>query len=143
MRLWGTFVRKSHVALPSALAIPDAQLALTLGAEGPDAPITNAAVKFIGDLSLHALMTKWGIREKGKLGGARDAADDGPIDPEALAAQAREELSAWHESGRQLLLTENVCSRLSADEIRTFDGALDSMLAQWRRGLKDLLTPSA
>jgi hypothetical protein len=101
--------------------------------------------KFVGDKSLNELLREHGIKDAKALGGKREKAeaDAAPIDPEQLAAQSREELSAWHEQGRQLLITDNVCSHLSADEIRAFDESLDAMLSQWRRGLKHTLKKSA
>jgi hypothetical protein len=145
MRIWNIFLKKSGVAVPADMAIAETQLALALRDEGPAREITTAAVKFIGDLSLHALMAKWGVRDKTLLGGARSRGDREPldIDPERLHAHAREEISAAVESLRHLLLIENICVRLTPEEVRAIDVSLDVMLTTWRRGLGKLLKAKA
>lgn len=142
MRLWAAFVREAKVALPKELAIPDAQLALSLGGgEGPAAEVTAAALRFVGDLSLHALLVEHEVRDKKKLGGAREGADakPGPVDPEQLAAHAKAELTDAVETLRQLLLTDNVSTVLSKEEIRAVDQSIHGIHTQWRRHVRDAL----
>jgi hypothetical protein len=103
----------------------------------------DKVLEFTADKSLRGLQLELGLLlNRPKLGGARPRGGDAApvvVDPEKLHAQAREELAAWHEQGRQLLLTENICSRLQAEEIRAFNRSLDAMLTQWRRGIKKLI----
>lgn len=139
------FLEQTKAVKPEFLAVPGDQLALSIeSAEGCCREFMDQVVEYVGDLSLNELLNREHIKDAKKLGGKREATgEDAPIDPEQLAAQAREELSVWHETGRQLLLTDNLCSRLTRDEIRTFESSLSDMLAQWRRGLKDTLKQSA
>jgi len=145
MRLATVALAKTSATKPELLAVLGDQTELSLEPADANARrFMDKLVKFVGTKSLNELLRDHGIKDGKKLGGARDKADaEAPIDPEQLAEQAREELSAWHETGRQLLLTDNLCSRLAPDEILTFDDALDAMLAQWRRGLKDTLAKPA
>jgi hypothetical protein len=145
MRLAVAAIQKTKATVPEILALPGDQKELALESTDETARhLMQKLATWVGDRSLNEMLCDLGIKAAGKLGGAREKSDDdAPIDPEQLAAQAREELSAWHEMGRQLLLTDNVCSRLTPDEIRALDESLDAMLAQWRRGLKETLAKPA
>jgi hypothetical protein len=144
MRLAVAAIQKTKATVPEILALPGDQKELALESVDETARhLMEKLAAWVGDRSLNEMLCNLGIKADGKLGGAREKSDDdAPITPEQLAAQTREELSAWHEMGRQLLLTDNVCSRLTPDEIRALDESLDAMLAQWRRGLKDTLKRS-
>ena len=147
MRLATTFIAAAKVSKPELLALPGDQAELSLEpADATARHFMDKVGKFVGECSLNELLDKHHIKGSGKLGGKHESDDDAPepvIDPEQLAEQAREELAAWHEAGRQLLLTENICSRLSQDEIRNFSSSLDAMLAQWHRGLGKILKASS
>lgn len=108
--------------------------------------LSEAVRKFVGDLSWTELLETHGIREGGKkLGGARTAGAEGEpeaIDPELLAQLKREELSAWLENGRQLLVKENACQHLKPEDVRAVDASAAALLAEWRKGVAQILKAS-
>ncbi len=142
IKLFKEFQEETGVALPAGASVPDAQLALQLGRDAAEAEVVNAAIKFVGSKSLHALMVEYEVREKPKLGGKRVTKKPAPAtitDAEQLALQTREELGSWIERGRQLLLRENVCQHLPAEQIRAFADSLNALRTDWRSKLGDLL----
>jgi len=144
MALARIFTDEEKIALPPQFAIPDAQTALQLTGDAVTEEIVRAAVKFIGDLSLHALMAKWEVRDKKLLGGARPGAEKDTRTEEEKLTELREkvrlELGAWLASGRQLLITENCCQYLSgAEEIEAFHGQLLDLKAEFTSAIKPLL----
>lgn len=145
MKLATVFVAKARVTKPDLLALPGDQTQLLLeGGEGEAREFFSKLSKFVGGKSLNELLSDHGIKGAKKLGGARATTDDNPPPPavptaEELAAQAKTELADWMEQGRQLLITDNVCSRLAGADVRAFASALDSMLKHWRRGSAAIL----
>ena len=145
MKLATVFVGKAKVTAPDVLALPGDQTQLALeGGEGEARNFFGKLSKFVGTKSLNELLGEHGIKGTKKLGGARATTDDNPPPPavptaEELAAQAKTELADWMEQGRQLLITDNVCSRLAGADVRAFASALDSMLKHWRRGSAAIL----
>jgi hypothetical protein len=146
MKLATTFVAKAKVTAPDVLALPGDQTQLALeGGEGEARVFFSKLSKFVGSKSLNELLAEHEIKTGKKLGGKREAGetdeDAPPAVPTAedLAAQAKTELSDWLEQGRQLLITDNVCSRLEAQDLQSFAGALDAMLAHWKRGARTIL----
>lgn len=145
MQLGLVFVEKTKAKKPEILALPGEQVELALdGMEGAQRQIFAKAQKFVGDLSLTELFEKHGLKEVKKLGGKRTAADDGedakePVTPEQLTARAREDLAEWIATGRQLLLTDNVCQHLAPADIRSLDDGLKALCAEWRAAMKKTL----
>jgi hypothetical protein len=143
MKLACAFVAKARVTPPDILALPGAQTELALdGLEAPQRRFVEKAVKFVGKHSLHELFLAHGIKEAKKLGGLREKgeAPAAPVlDAGQLSAHAKAELSAAVEALRQLLLTDNVCQHLEADEVRALDQSLAGILSRWRAGLKKTL----
>lgn len=137
MRLWGVFVKETETAVPAGLAIPDAQLALQLGKETDD-EIVRAALSFVGDLSLFALMIEHDVREKKKLGGARTkgAARDAQIDAEQLRILKRDEASEVLARARALYVEENLFQHLSVDESRAVLAGLEALVTEVRDALR-------
>lgn len=140
MRLWEAFVKKTKVALPAAMAIPDAQLALALPGGDDGNEVAKAALNFVGDMSLDALMREHDVRGKKKLGGKRTATakKEKPPTEEQLAAQAKGEISLVVEGLRTVLITDNLTVRLDDGEIVALDKNIDAILAKWRRSTKAL-----
>lgn len=147
MRLATVFIGKAKVTAPDVLALPGDQTQLALeGGEGEARAFFGKLSKFVGTKSLNELLSEHQIKGTKKLGGKRETEEeddttDTPLVPtaEELAAQAKTELADWVEQGRQLLLTDNVCSRLASADVRAFASALDSMLGHWRRGARAIL----
>ena len=143
MRLWGVFVRETKVALPAAMAIPDAQMALALPGGDAGDEITKAALAFVGDFSLHALMQEHGVFATKKLGGKRTraggTAKPKPPTAEELAAGARRDISAAVEQLRQALVKDNLCRHLPDPEVRALNQNIEALLTKWRRGVKAAL----
>lgn len=147
MRLATVFIGKAKVTAPDVLALPGDQTQLLLeGGEGEARAFFGKLSKFVGTKSLNELLSEHQIKGAKKLGGKREAAEsDEPTDTppvptaEELAAQTRTELAEWIEHGRQLLIHDNVCSRLAGADVRAFASALDSMLKHWRRGSAAIL----
>lgn len=148
MRLALAFVEKAGVSKPDLLALPGDQTNLAID-ESDEAQRRFFAKleKFVGQSSLSELLEKHGIKGQPKLGGARlpegqdddESADTPPADPEALAAQKREELSRWVEEGHRLLITENACQHLAPEDVRGFATGLDALHRTWRGAVKQLL----
>jgi hypothetical protein len=141
MRLALVFVENCKITKPLMLAMPGDQTELQLdGMQGQQRAFYERAMKFVGRLSISELLDKHGIKQAKKLGGARSAGQQkgeaAPIDPEQLAAHARTEISEAIELLRQLLLTDNVCQYLSAEEISAADESLHTILKRWRAALK-------
>lgn len=140
MRLALVAVEKSKATKPELLALPGDQTELALD-RGDDSAkrMMGKLAKFVGEQSLNDLLREHGIKETAKRGGARtpNADDDTPEPPtpEELAALAKTELAEWLDHGRQLLLTDNLCSRMLSADIKAFAAAVSETLARWRRGL--------
>jgi hypothetical protein len=144
MSLALTFVEKSKANLPEVLALPEVQTDLPLDQQqGPSAEILGKAYAFVGDCSLNELLDKHGIKGKGKLGGARESDDaEKPIKTaEELAAQKLEEISAWLDTGKQLLVEENALQHLTAtpETIRAIVSELSTLAKRLSSGLGPLL----
>ncbi len=97
MKLAITYVEKTKLALPERIEIPDAQIALALDdASSSDREMVTKAVSFIGELSLHELMIKHGIRGVGlktELTEAAAVTDDlSSLPPEEQVRIRRERL---------------------------------------------------
>lgn len=96
MKLALTFVERTKLALPERFNIPDAQLALTLDdARGTEKEMVTRALSFIGELSLHELMIKHGIRAVGlkkDLTEEASEADDSNLPVEEQIRRRREQL---------------------------------------------------
>lgn len=118
MKLALTYVEKTKLALPERLNIPDAQLALSLDdATGTEKEMVTRALVFIGELSLHELMIKHGIRAVGlkkdltEDDGSDVAFDDLPIEEQLQRRRDEvfggtiEHLSCLHKT---LTLTDNL-----------------------------------
>lgn len=142
MRLALAFVEKAGVSKPDLLALPGDQTNLAID-ESDEAQrrFFSKLEKFVGQSSLSELLEKHGIKGQPKLGGARlpEGQDDESADPEALAAQKREELSRWVEEGHRLLITENACQHLAPEDVRGFATGLDALHRTWRGAVKQLL----
>lgn len=147
MRLATVAVEKSKATRPELLALPGDQAQLTLDTcEGEAKQFMEKLSKFVGEQSLDELLRKHEIRTTAKLGGAHeqdgdgtDAVDTTPPTPEELATRAKTELSDWLDHGRQLLITDNVCSSMQPADIKAFDHALGETLAHWRRGVSAIV----
>ena len=146
MRLALAFVEKSGVSKPDLLALPGDQTSLAIDA-GDDAQRRFFAKleKFVGQSSLSELLAKHDIKGQPKLGGARlpdgqdDESDDAPpADPETLAAQKREEISAWIAKGRALLVAENACQFLGTDDQRSVLEGIDALRTDLREALRHI-----
>ncbi len=142
MRLWGVFVRETKVAVPKQLAIPDAQLALALDAKATQDELVGAALNFVGEQSLHALMVEKDVIGTKALGGKRTkGGNDKPAAPtaEELERQAKADISLAVEGLRAVLITDNMCRHLEAKDIRSLDTELNGLVARWRRAVKSAL----
>ena len=150
MRLALAFVEKSGVSKPDLLALPGDQTSLAIDA-GDEAQrrFFTKLEKFVGQSSLSELLAKHDIKGQPKLGGARlpEGQDEDELgsdpDPEALAAQKREEISAWLAQGRALLVSENACQFLGADDQRSVLDGIDALRTDLREALRHLITPPA
>lgn len=145
MRAATACVEETNLSAPDLLALPAVNLnKLAAPAKPALAPFMSKVDSFCGDLTFAELLDKHGIKETKKLGGARPAGTEPDIlvvDPEQLAAQKREELSAWLEQGRQLLLKENVCKAIKPEDTRAFDSGLTTLTSQWRAAIGNILKP--
>jgi hypothetical protein len=144
MRLALVAVAATDATKPELLALPGDQAELHLDTTAAEAHHFMAKLgRFVGERSLNELLREHGIKDSKPTGGRRERtaaqADAEPITPERLAAQAREELSEWCELGRQLLITDNVCSHLQPEEVRAFYDGLHSMLEHWRKHMRTIL----
>lgn len=141
MKLALVFIDKAKATKPELLACPGDQAELALeGMEGEQRRFTAKARKFVGKLNLSELLDAHDIKGGKKLGSAREAGE-APAEPtpEERALQTAEELGAWLTQGRQMLITENVCQHLSADQIRSVADSLNALRTDFRSGLGDLL----
>ncbi len=140
MKLALVFIDKSKATKPELLACPGDQTELAIeGQQGLQRQFTLKANKFTAGLSLSELLDKYEIKSGAKLGGARGAAEKEDATPEQLAARARTDLSDWVTQGRQLLLQDNVCQWLPAEDTRAVADSLDALRTEWRASLKRLL----
>jgi hypothetical protein len=115
MRLWLVF--RDQAQLDAAkLTIPDPQRALAKSGAAHEA-IVKAALAFVGDLSLHALMVEHDVREQPKLGGRRQGGAGGagtkPQDAEQLYLFSRDEIGAAITHAEKILLKENKLQHLA------------------------------
>jgi len=142
MKLGSVFVETARLSKPELLAVPGDKTDLALVPADAEAKrFMEKAQKFVGDLSLNELMDEYGIKEKKKLGGARDGgADDGKIDPERMAEMKREEASECLQRAEQLFVDENIFQHLKPEERRVVVEKLESITSKARAALK---TPSA
>lgn len=148
MQLAMVFLETGKVELPNLLSLPGDQQRLDLAGSKEETArkLFDAVHKFTAGLPLNELLTKHELKKAPKLGGARlpegqddESADTPPADPEALAAQKREELSRWVEEGHRLLITENACQHLAPEDVRGFATGLDALHRTWRGAVKQLL----
>ena len=143
MRLARVLAEATEFSADDLRALANGKNSLALAPKKSVAAKLDAAVKdFVGELSWGELLAKYKITDAKKIGGARES--DKPaapvtVDAEQLAAQTKTELAAWLETGRQLLVQENVCTRLAADDIRQFAGSLKALDTEFRTALPTLL----
>lgn len=145
MALALVFLAKAKITKPVQLALPGEQTALLIDGPASDSALMlKKAQKFVAEKSLSELLAEHEIK-KAKLGGKRTPREDGddepkaPATPEQRALQTAEELGAWLTQGRQLLIKENVCQHLPADQIRAFADSLNALRTDFRAGLGNLL----
>lgn len=153
MQLAMVFLETGKVELPNLLSLPGDQQRLDLAGSKEETArrLFDAVHKFTAGLPLNELLTKHELKKAPKLGGARlpegqdddESADTPPADPEALAAQKREEISAWLAQGRALLVSENACQFLAADDQRSVLDGIDALRTDLRAALRHLITPPA
>ena len=103
-------------------AISTGDLTLTLKSEAME-KLAAAATKFLDGRTWGELLADLDIRDKPKLGGARNvtpAAPDEPADAETLYVTARDEIGGVISTAERLLLTENQLQHLVGheDEVR-------------------------
>jgi hypothetical protein len=107
--------------------------------------IAQAAEKFVGDLSWIELLEQHGIREKGKLGGARTApaasAKGEAPDPEQLYLFARDEIGRVIQGAEQVLVSENPLQHLVGhpEELRGTVESLRTLADKVEAAAKPLL----
>ncbi len=140
MRLWKAFTGGIKLLNGKPIEIPDAQLALAK----PEGPVIEAALKFVGDLSLHALMIEHGVRDTKKLGGARTKGAGGEtqaLDAEQLYLFARDEIGGILTAAEQLFLKDNKLLHLSGhpEEIRGVVEGFRSLADKLKKAAKDML----
>lgn len=145
MRIASVCVEKARVTKPELLALPGDQIDLPLESTADEARrFVEKVEKFVGGLSFNQLLEKYDIKTSKKIGGARsakgnDSDEDEPIDPEQIAAQTREELSSALGALRYLLIEENVCQRLTKDDISSFESSLSALTKEWHAAMKKTL----
>lgn len=146
MRLWLVFAKQAKLGEAKAVELPDAQLALA--GKAADAKVVKAALKFVGELSLHALMTEHGVREAKKLGGARKAGDDGEgeqLDAEQLYLFKRDEIGGVLQQAKQLLVDDNALQHLAGhpEEIAGVVAGLRELADKVEAAARPLIKPAA
>ncbi len=144
MRLAAAFVTCMNVSRPEILALPGDQKALALEpADATARRFMEKAANFVGDRSLNELLDHLHIKDRKPLGGARDAAKDTRTEVEKLAElqeTVRAELASWITTGRQLLITENVCQHLSCPaEIAAIHDQLLDLKTEFTKAIQPLL----
>jgi hypothetical protein len=143
MRLWLVF--RDQAQLDAAkLTIPDPQRALAKSGAAQEA-VVKAALAFVGELSLHALMVEHDVREQPKLGGRRQGGAGGagtkPQDAEQLYLFSRDEIGAVITHAEKLLLKENKLQHLAGhpEEIAGVVKGLRDLADQVEAAAKPLL----
>jgi hypothetical protein len=145
MRLALIFVQASKITKPLMLAMPGDQTELALDSmQGQQRAFYERAMKFVGRHSISELLDKHGIKETGKLGGKRAAAGGGkpgPIDPDQLYLQARDEIGLTLSQAETLLLKENRLQHLAGhpEEIRGVVAALRELANKVEAAAKPIL----
>lgn len=137
------FLSESRVTAPELRALPlhDATLAVK---DAAGRRIDAAAEKFVGDRSWGELLTDYGVKDGGKLGGARTAgarkADTVP-DEETLYLFARDEIGGALAQVETLLVTENRLQFLAKhpDEVRGVIYSLRTLTQKVESAAKDFL----
>lgn len=132
MRLALVFAEESRLSKPELLALPVDSTELALdSADAVARKLMDKALKFVGEKSLNELLGEHGIRDQGKLGGARAkaaAAAPTPPDEEQLYLFARDEIGGVLQRAEELLVTENQLQYLARQpaEVR---GVVESLRA--------------
>lgn len=142
MRLARELASSVEFSADDVRALANGKNSLQLAPKKNVAAKIDAAVKdFVGELSWGELLEKYKIVDAKKIGGARETTSPAPVtvDAEQLLTQTKTELAAWLETGRQLLVKENVCARLHADDVRQFAGSLKALDTEFRTALPTLL----
>lgn len=146
MRLAMVFAVKGRLTKPMMLALPGEQTELALDTmEGAQRAFMEKALRFCGDYSLSELLDKHGIKETGKLGGAREALPRGettPPTPEQLYLLARDEIGAVLNEAERLLVAENRLQHLAGhpEEIRGVVASLQKLTSTLERAARPLLS---
>lgn len=122
MRLAREWLDASKQARTEAAALPAADFTLDTK-DATMGRLVASAEKFVGSKSWTELLQKYGIRETARLGGAREAGEEGeatPQDAEQLYLFTRDELGNWLGHGETLFLKENRLQHLVGhpEEIR-------------------------
>jgi hypothetical protein len=125
-----TFLAEVTIPKAKLAALATRDLALTIKG-GSKGKLSRALDKFVGEQTWGELLDAHGIKETGKLGGARNvtpAAPDAPADAEQLYLCARDEIGAMIEHAETLLVKESRLAHLVGhpDEVR---GVVDSLRA--------------
>lgn len=150
MRLALVFVNSARVSATELLELPadNTDIALT-ASEGVARRFMEKAVKFVGDKSLNEILREHGIKDSGKLGGARTADEardaDAASDAEQLYLFARDEIGGVITAAESLLLKENRLQHLVGhpDEIRGVVESLRSLADKVEAAAKPFLKPAA
>jgi hypothetical protein len=142
MRLATIFVEEGRVKAAEIDALPAgcAELA-PANFKGDAKRLFDQASKFIDGRSLNELLCDYGVKDGKKIGGARAKAAAGGAAPSAtqLSEQKIEEISAWLEQGRNLLVTENALQYLAPPVVRGTVETLDKLADQVRSAAKPIL----
>ena len=134
MKLSMVYVDRTKLALPGHFEIPDAQIALSLGdGNGTEREMVTKAVSFIGDLSLHELMIKHGIRAVG-LKTELDDQNSEPAPPTANEAEQFFAKVAENLYGIRTFATDATSiMRLTPEQLDTVDQTMTDTYSQWKR----------
>ncbi|HEY0966954.1 MAG TPA: DUF3102 domain-containing protein [Opitutaceae bacterium] len=117
MRLFAVFCESMEIQLPDLMALPVNKAKSLVNSKG-NTPAHRFAAKlkeFVGERSLSELLDEHGIRDAGKVGGAREAGSSTPatVDPEALYQQSRDELGLILSRAEEAFLKENRLQHLA------------------------------
>ncbi|PTX95747.1 DUF3102 domain-containing protein [Opitutus sp. ER46] len=146
MRAARVFVENARIAQPDVLRLADGELAVEVrGRDAETRKLVSAATKFVGDLSWGELLETYGIRDAGKVGGARTAAKDASPDTpneEQLYLFARDEIGGLLNQAETLLVKENRLQFLAKhpEEVRGVVESLRTLADKVEAAAKPLLT---
>ncbi|HEY1791540.1 MAG TPA: DUF3102 domain-containing protein [Opitutaceae bacterium] len=130
MRLAMTFAEKSRLTKAELIALPKGQDALVLGnLEGEKRAFVEKASGFIGNLSLHELLIKHGIKSAGikaALGGEGGPNAGVQMD---FFADVAERLSGF----RSIVTSAEALMRLTPQQLESLDQNMEDIYGQWKR----------